>query len=320
MADTGAHASGTDETGNEFRFLVDEAAEFGIDSQLPDARRDSVEDRNGRTVSFIEWGQGGPVATFLHGAGLNAHTWDATIMSLGLPAVALDLPGHGSSDWRDDADYRAETNADAVTSVFERLGADCQVLVGQSLGGLTGAVVAARNPGAVSGLVIVDITPGLDTGSGAQQVQGFLAGPSDFASRAEIVERARAYGIGVSQQSVERGVALNTRIREDGRVVFSHHLANLGGLAPVIGDLASVWPFLERLTIPVLLVRASGGILDDALEQEFLTRVPGSRSVTLDAGHNIQEDIPVELAAIIASFIEHTPGQVDSPTATKEMY
>jgi len=297
---------------DEFRFLTDEASEFQISGPLPEARRDRVPDRSGRTVSFIEWGHGGPVATFLHGAGLNAHTWDATIMALGLPAIAVDLPGHGQSSWRDDADYRAVTNADAVGSVLERLGADCQVLVGQSLGGLSAGVVAATNPGAVCGLVVVDVTPGLDPEIGAEQVRSFLAGPRDFASRDEIVDRARAFGIGVSRQAVARGVALNTRVRDDGRVVFSHHLANLDGLAAVSDDPGSLWPSFERLTIPVLLIRASRGILDDRLVAEFLERVPGSESVTIDAGHNVQEDAPVALAATISSFVSRTAGEPDA--------
>ncbi len=34
---------------------------------------------------------------FLHGGGQNAHTWDTVILGLGVPALAIDLPGHGRS-------------------------------------------------------------------------------------------------------------------------------------------------------------------------------------------------------------------------------
>jgi pimeloyl-ACP methyl ester carboxylesterase len=288
------------DTDDEFRYLVHQADALGLDA-VPAHRRSRFADRDGRAVSAIEWGTGGPEVTFLHGAGLNAHTWDATALALGMPALAVDLPGHGHSDWRDDVDYRAETNAAAVFSVLEHVGADCQLVVGHSLGGLTAAALAATNPATVCGLVVVDITPSVDTSTGAAAVRDFLDGPSVYATREEIVDRAIAYGIGTDRDDLARGVHLNTG-PVDGGFRFRHHLANLGGAAPLFdADKTGLWASFERLTLPVLLVRASRGFLTDALEEEFLSRVPGSRSLTIDGGHNIQEQAPVALAQAIAS-------------------
>ena len=39
---------------------------------------------------------------FLHGGGQNAHTWDTVALALDRPLVAVDLPGHGHSDWPGD--------------------------------------------------------------------------------------------------------------------------------------------------------------------------------------------------------------------------
>ncbi|PSL38895.1 pimeloyl-ACP methyl ester carboxylesterase [Labedella gwakjiensis] len=291
------------DTTDEFRYLSGQAVALGLDS-VPAHRRSRFTDRDGRAVSAIEWSTGGPEVTFLHGAGLNAHTWDATALALGLPALAVDLPGHGHSDWRDDVDYRAETNAAAVFSVLERVGSDCQLIVGQSLGGLTAAVLAATNPGTVCGLVVVDITPSVDTSTGAAAVRDFLDGPDVYATREEIVDRAIAFGIGTDRDDLSRGVFLNTR-PVDGGFAFRHHLANLGGAAPLFdADKSGLWSAFERLTVPVLLVRASHGFLTDELEEEFLTRVPGSRSLTIDGGHNLQEQAPTALAHAITSALE----------------
>ncbi|SEC03762.1 Pimeloyl-ACP methyl ester carboxylesterase [Paramicrobacterium humi] len=291
------------DTEDEFRFLVEEAEEFGISGPVPAARRDALPDGDGRDVSFIRYGTGGPAVTFLHGAALNAHTWDATAVALHEPALAIDLPGHGLSQWRDDVDYRPDTVAASVFDILERLGVGPHVLVGQSLGGLAAAMIAAKHPGAVRGLVVVDITPGV-TATDAAMIESFLSGPSDFGSRDEIVDYARSFGIGVSRRSVARGVELNTRVRDDGRVVFRHHLGNLGEDRPQLGrDYSAIWSGLESLTIPVLLVRGSRGFLTDELVDEFLRRVPGSSSVTLEAGHNVQEDAPVALAEAIRGLI-----------------
>ncbi|RUR01254.1 alpha/beta fold hydrolase [Labedella endophytica] len=287
---------------DEFRYLAGQAEALGVDA-VPAHRRSRFTDRADRAVSALEWGTGGPEVTFLHGAGLNAHTWDSTVLALGRPALSIDLPGHGHSDWRDDVDYRAESNAAAVFSVLERVGSDCQLVVGQSLGGLTAAALAATNPGTVCGLVVVDITPSVDTSTGAAAVRDFLDGPDVYATRDEIVDRAIAFGIGSDRDELARGVFLNTKPVEGG-YAFRHHLANLGGAAPLFdADKSGLWSAFERLTVPVLLVRASHGFLTDALEEEFLSRVPSSRAITITGGHNLQEHAPVALAQAIATAL-----------------
>ncbi len=62
-------------------------------------RRESVEVDGGRKVSALVWGSEPPEMVFLHGGGQNAHTWDTVALALGVPLVAVDLPGHGHSDW-----------------------------------------------------------------------------------------------------------------------------------------------------------------------------------------------------------------------------
>jgi pimeloyl-ACP methyl ester carboxylesterase len=313
------------DTTDEFRYLPEQAAALAaarggsvdgpVAASVAPHRRARFADRDGRIVSAIEWGTGGPEVTFLHGAGLNAHTWDATVLALGRPALAIDLPGHGHSDWRDDLDYRAETNASAVFSVLEHVGSDCQLVVGQSLGGLTAAALASTNPGIVCGLVVVDITPSVDTSTGAAAVRDFLAGPDVYASREDIVDRAVAFGIGSDRDALARGVFLNSKPVEGG-FIFRHHLANLrGGAAPLFdADKSGLWTAFERLTVPVLLIRASRGFLTDELEEEFLERVPGSRSVTIEGRHNLQEDAPIALAEAISSALNRSTGTTDSPS------
>ncbi|MFW1466567.1 alpha/beta fold hydrolase, partial [Vibrio parahaemolyticus] len=83
--------------------LPAQAAGAGVD--VPRVARVSLTLPDGRTLSGLRWGDAPPVATFLHGAGLNAHTWDTTLLHLGVPALALDLAGHGDSSWREDAAY-----------------------------------------------------------------------------------------------------------------------------------------------------------------------------------------------------------------------
>ena len=65
-------------------------------------------------------GRHAPRIIFLHGGGQNAHTWDTVIVGLGEPALAVDLPGHGHSGWREDGDYSPQNNAAALAPVLQR--------------------------------------------------------------------------------------------------------------------------------------------------------------------------------------------------------
>lgn len=286
----------------EFDFLPAQAAAIGASVPLPSAERLSLTLGSGRTISALRFGGDAPVVTFLHGAGLNAHTFDTTILALGLPSLSIDLPGHGDSSWRDDANYGPRTMADDVAQAIAAWTDIPQVLVGQSLGGLTAAVVAARHPELVRTLVMIDITPGLDQGS-VGQVRGFLDGASDFASRDEIVERAMSFGLGGSREDTERGVFLNTRVRDDGRVIFKHHFANLGGLPPADSmNMVPMWEDLAAVAAPITLVRGDRGYVTGANAEALIERVPGTSVITVAAGHNVQEDVPVELGGIIAEI------------------
>ncbi len=80
----------------------------------------------------------------MHGGGQNAHTWDTVALALDRPLLAIDLPGHGHSDWRADHKYFPAENAAAIAVVVRALAPDAKMVVGMSLGGLTALALAPR--------------------------------------------------------------------------------------------------------------------------------------------------------------------------------
>ncbi len=308
----------TDDAFDEFSFLPVQAAEAGVPVPAVSRVRGAAPD--GRAVSALRFGgEAAPDVTFVHGAGLNAHTWDRTVLALGRPALAVDLPGHGDSAWRDDAGYTARRLADDLVPVLRGWVDRPQVLVGQSLGGLTAAAIAASAPDLAAALVVVDIAPGLDPLAVTAQIREFFAGPTEWASRDELVERALAFGLGGDRASAERGVFLNSRVREDGRVEWKHHFArianalsrdaaagaaagpNQDALAALLSETG--WDDLEAVAVPIVLVRGERGLLTDDDVSEFVRRLPGSIVHTVPAGHNVQEELPVDLAAIVRDAV-----------------
>ena len=74
--------------------------------------------------------------------------------------LAVDLPGHGRSDWREDGgDYGPKLNAQTLRPVLHELAPHPRLVVGMSLGGLTALRLASTEPVLVPELVLVDVTP-----------------------------------------------------------------------------------------------------------------------------------------------------------------
>lgn len=301
---------------SEFSYLPAQAGTLSV--PVPPVERLTLPLPDGRTVSALRYGTDAPRVTLLHGAGLNAHTWDTTVLALGQPTLAIDLAGHGDSSWRTDADYTPRTLAADVVAALEAWTDVPQLIVGQSLGGLTGAAVAAVRPELVQELIIVDITPGIDVSAGPAALREFYAGPTDFATRAELVDRAMALGFGGTKAETERGVFLNTRVRDDGRVEWKHHFAHLAAHALAAHDAGTAaapsllhetgWDDLAGVAAPVTLVRAVRGFVQEADAEEFQRRLPEARVTAIDATHNVQETGPVELAALIRASLTAASG------------
>jgi pimeloyl-ACP methyl ester carboxylesterase len=91
--------------------------------------------------------------------------------------------------------------------------------------------------------------------------------------------------------------------RDDGTWVWRHQQHPKSALvAPDVGDL---WDRLGTLSMPVTLVRgtAAGSVVDDDDEAEVVRRLPSARVVRVaGAGHSVQGDQPLELAAILGDF------------------
>jgi pimeloyl-ACP methyl ester carboxylesterase len=290
---------------DEFRLLADNAREAGLDwSGSPRVRRIAVEVAPGRDVSAVLWGRGPPELVLLHGGGQNAHTWDTVALALGRPLLAVDLPGHGHSAWRDDGDYRPAALGADIAVVVRQLAPSALVVAGMSLGGLAALSLACDHPELVAQLVLVDVTPGID-GPKVGPVLAFLSGPSRFASLEEMVERTVAFNPTRSRSSLRRGVIHNARAFADGTWGWRWDpgLARPDRL-PL--EFSSLWAAVEAARVPLLLVRgALSPVVSDDDVAELLRRQPQADvELVVGAGHSIQGDQPLALARILRRLLD----------------
>jgi pimeloyl-ACP methyl ester carboxylesterase len=238
-------------------------------------------------------------------------------LALGRPLVAVDLPGHGHSDHRDDGPFGPRENAADVEVALRVLAPDARAIVGMSLGGLTSIALASRAPDLVRRLVLVDVTPGVDKERAAPIAQ-FVSGPESFASFDEILARTIEFNPTRSVQSLRRGVLHNAVQRDDGRWVWRYQRPRVMELAlrddgeparpddPPVPDFTTLWDDLEAVAVPVMLVRGTtgGSVVTEEHVAEFRRRQPDARVERVEgAGHSIQGDKPLELAALLSGFI-----------------
>ena len=295
---------------DEFGLFHENAEEFGLPlAGPPQVRRESVEvDESGRRLSALVWGAASPRYVLLHGGAQNAHTWDTVALALGEPLVAIDLPGHGHSDHRDDGPFSPRDNARDVAVAVRVLAPDAAVVVGMSLGGLTAIALASSAPALVRRLVLVDVTPGVDREKAAPIAQ-FIAGPESFDSFEEILARTIEFNPTRSESSLRRGVLHNAIQRDDGRWVWRYQRPRVIESADmeIPADYATLWDDVGSVTVPLMLVRggAPGTVVDDHDVAELRRRLPDARVELVEgAGHSIQGDRPLELATLLADFVD----------------
>lgn len=283
---------------DEFSLFDENLSEWGLERSVPHVERFFVTVDGLRQLSGLRWGDGEPELVLVHGGAQNAHTFDTVALALGRSLLALDLPGHGHSDPSPYPMNAIASHALDIERALDVLITTPLPLVGMSLGGLSSIPVAERTD-LVGALVLLDITPGVDAEK-AKLVTDFVNGPRTFDNFDDLLARTVSHNPTRSVSSLRRGILHNAIQRPDGSWVWRHQQHAPAALAaPPTGDL---WGQLSALVVPVTLVRgmAAGSMVSNDDEAELYRRVPSATVVRVaNAGHSIQGDQPLELAAIL---------------------
>lgn len=291
---------------DELGLFHENAEEFGLPYDGPPiVRRASVEVGPRRSLSALVWGDTPPELVLLHGGAQNAHTWDTVAMALQRPIVAIDLPGHGHSDAPAEGALDVRSNAADVATAVRSLAPDARAVVGMSLGGLTTIALADGHPELVRKVVLVDVTPRVD-GPGAAAIVAFVNGPESFADFDELLARTIEFNPTRSVSSLRRGILHNALQRDDGSWVWRYRRFTDGESPERSLPSEDLWAALERIRVPLMLVRGmrSGSVVDDDAEAELRRRQPSARvEHVAEAGHSIQGDDPLELARLLQDFV-----------------
>jgi len=253
---------------------------------------------------------GAQTLLFAHGFGQTRGAWRGAAKALasqGYRCVTFDSRGHGESGRAPGGDYHMEQFVGDLR-LLARNELRKPILVGASMGGLLGLVVAGEiDPDAFRALVLVDITPRW-VAAGVERILAFMqAHPDGFASFAEAAEEIARYLPHRTERKSEDQLRPLLREGADGRLRWHWDPALLNGL---VSESERYQPRLMAATakvrVPVLLL--SGGRSDvvsrDNVE-EFLGLVPHAEHVELPrATHMVAGDANDAFTREIARFVQ----------------
>ncbi|SVA26929.1 uncharacterized protein METZ01_LOCUS79783 [marine metagenome] len=263
------------------------------------------------------WGQSdNPLVVLLHGGGQTRHAWGNSgkiLSSAGFHVVAMDLRGHGDSDWHPDGDYSIDSHKQDLINVLRTLGKPAS-LVGASLGGMISLSLAGdkENSKFCSSLVMVDIGLYPDPQGATRIVKWMKSSEKGFESIEEAAEAVAGYLPHRKRPRNVRGLKKNLRKKDDGRYYWHWDPRFL------VGRKESEYDNLEdiqrnvakRVTAPTLLIR---GALSDVVTErnvnDFLASIPHAEFKEIrKAAHMVagdRNDVFAEEAIKFLKRIEH---------------
>ncbi|MGH8013645.1 MAG: alpha/beta fold hydrolase [Candidatus Binataceae bacterium] len=258
-------------------------------------------------LHFLEWNPRGRVCVvLLHGSSANAWWWEWVADALAgqeeIRLVAVDLRGHGDSEWVRPPAYKPGEYADDVARFIDGLGLTRPVVAGHSMGGIVALTFALRYPQTARAIIAIDVAitstarrdrylrhlkslptivyPDLETARSR-----FRLMPNEGEIPASTLAR-------IAENSLER--------TEDGRYTMKFARESFFG-----GDGLDVAEAIKAVTVPTLLVRAEKSRImtaeaavraADSNPMVQLTEIPG-------AHHHLPLERPGEMAAVIEAFV-----------------
>ena len=246
------------------------------------------------------WGSNNQeLVILLHGGGQTRHAWGDTgkkLAEAGYHSVALDLRGHGDSEWHADGDYSIRAYKDDLVSIINEIGKPAR-LVGASLGGMASLVLAGDeiNSDLCTALIMVDIGIYPDPVGSDRIVSFMLSGEKGFDSLEDVAKSISDYLPHRKKPKDLEGLKKNLRLKDDGRYYWHwdpRFIRRRPGSQDREGYFDLQLKAAEKVTIPTLLIR---GALSDVVTMEdvdyFLSVISHAKFVEIEkAAHMIAGD------------------------------
>lgn len=250
---------------------------------------------NGINIYYTRTGGSKPPLILLHGLTANGACWTTLAHSLEgeYDVIMPDARGHGKSSVPDYG-YRYEDHANDVVGLIKALRLPPPILIGHSMGGMTAAVVASRNPKLLRGLILADPT--------------FLSPKVQREIRdSDVADQHRQ----ILNTSLDEVVA-EARIRHPDRSWDTLELIARARLQTSMRAFDVLTPpnpeymqLVSAIDVPSLLVIGdTASVVSPAVATELQRLNPRVHVEQIrEAGHGVHYDQPERFAAVVKSFL-----------------
>lgn len=268
-------------------------------------------------IAVWEWGAGldGPPVICVHGLTRQARDFDVLarrLVAMGRRVLCPDLPGRGRSDWLDDPlHYNLLTYANDVNTVLAWSHADEFDLVGTSLGGMVGMMLAAQARQPIRRLVLNDVGAYVPS-SALQRIGRYLASPMSFDSldEAEVRVRETLAPFGDVSDDEWRHLTMHSYRKDETRAkwVARHDPAIARTYRQWQFVSVDLWRFWRDITCPVLVLRgADSDFLLPSVVERMLKTGPQTEAVELEGSGHVPSLMREHHIAPILDFLGPLP-------------
>lgn len=261
---------------------------------------------DGLQLHYLDWGNpAGPPVVCVHGYTSSADAFNgfARHFRERFHILALDVRGHGESQWSPDGAYTYRDQAGDLASFVDRLGFGQFILLGTSMGGIIAMTYAMEHGQRLRALVLNDIGPEVEQGS--QRITAMVRDrPDEFASLEDAMAYRREVSPIVSARNAadQRELALGAlRQLSDGKWGWKMDPAYIRQRvergAPVRPNL---WPALAGLACPALAVWGTDSdVLSEAQARRMVETLPKGELLSIPGvGHAPSLVEPASLAGL----------------------
>jgi pimeloyl-ACP methyl ester carboxylesterase len=247
-------------------------------------------------ISAIDFGGEAPPLLMLHGLCGAAQEWAETAQCLqeSHRVIAMDQRGHGQSS-KDHSDVSLETLACDAAMVIEELREGPAVVLGQSMGGVIGMLLAERWPHLMRALIVVEATAQSTMPGSAQRWISLW--PTSFRNEDE----ARSF---FASQGMKADVWVATLERRGEALFPAFRVADMLAIAKHL-DSYDCRESCRRIAAPALVIAGSKSWLPRAEVQTVADLIPKSQFVVIDgAGHDVHLDAPGQFHEAVSAFVK----------------
>ena len=264
---------------------------------------------NGINLHYLNWGTvGQPPLVLLHGLRGHAHVWDDVAESLyrNYHVYALDQRGRGDTDHAPGGDYSTDAFVDDLAGFVDAIGLNKFILFGHSMGGRNSMAFAGKYPERLERLCIVDIGPKIEPDGGNRITNELRNLPPELDTFEAALAHVQTGNRFASEPVMRRRLTGQTQQLPNGKIGWKFdpeiREQRINGTAAPAADL---WPTLERITCPTLLVRGAETDLltDETAQQMVATLKQGTLAEIQRAGHMVFEDNPEDFITAVHDWL-----------------